>query len=111
MLCTLWFLLLSCIVSFSHCAQYACTHPSLSPSTHVTRVQIDRRLVDYIVGLDTELNELVEGSELFQPTGTCVCVCVCMFVYVCMCVCVCVCVCVCIYIYIHSKFTRGCMSE
>lgn len=32
-----------------------------------TQVEIDRRLMDYIVGLDTELNEIVDGSELFFP--------------------------------------------
>ena len=25
-------------------------------------VELDRRLMDYIVGLDTEINELVDGS-------------------------------------------------
>ncbi|ELR12202.1 ATPase, AAA domain containing protein [Acanthamoeba castellanii str. Neff] len=30
-------------------------------------VEIDRRLLDYIVGLDTELSELVDGSDLFSP--------------------------------------------
>ena len=27
-----------------------------------SQVELDRRLLDYIVGLDTELNELVDGS-------------------------------------------------
>ena len=41
-------------------------------------VELDRRLLDYIVGLDTEMNELVDGS---------VSVCVCVFVCVCMLMC------------------------
>ena len=27
-----------------------------------SQVELDRRLLDYIVGLDTEINELVDGS-------------------------------------------------
>ena len=27
-------------------------------------VELDRRLLDYIVGLDTEINELVDGSVI-----------------------------------------------
>lgn len=30
-------------------------------------VELDRRLLDYIVGLDTELNELVDGSVSESP--------------------------------------------
>ena len=35
-------------------------------------VELDRRLLDYIVGLDTELNELVDGSvsEHLVPSRT-----------------------------------------
>ena len=29
-------------------------------------VELDRRLMDYIVGLDTEINELVDGSVSFS---------------------------------------------
>lgn len=32
-----------------------------------TNVEVDRRLLDYIVGLDTELSEIVDGSDLFYP--------------------------------------------
>lgn len=31
------------------------------------RVELDRRLFDYIVGLDTEMSEVVEGSHLYLP--------------------------------------------
>ena len=31
-------------------------------------VEIDRRLLDYILGLNTELSELVDGSDLFTPS-------------------------------------------
>ena len=33
-----------------------------------SQVELDRRLLDYIVGLDTEINELVDGSvsQLFN---------------------------------------------
>lgn len=30
-------------------------------------VELDRRMLDWIVGLDTEMNELVEGSHLYKP--------------------------------------------
>lgn len=33
-----------------------------------TPVEVDRRTLDFVVGLDTELNELVEGSHLYTPT-------------------------------------------
>jgi len=33
-------------------------------------VYIDRRILDYVVGLDTEINEVVEGSNLYTPTAT-----------------------------------------
>lgn len=33
-------------------------------------VELDRRLLDYIVGLDTEMNELVDGSDLYTPEVT-----------------------------------------
>lgn len=29
-------------------------------------VELDRRMLDWIVGLDTEMNELVEGSHLYK---------------------------------------------
>lgn len=31
------------------------------------RVALDRRVLDFSVGLDTEINELVEGSDLYEP--------------------------------------------
>ncbi|KAG6551896.1 hypothetical protein Mapa_006512 [Marchantia paleacea] len=31
------------------------------------QVELDRRMLDWIVGLDTEMNELVEGSHLYTP--------------------------------------------
>ncbi|KAJ0393396.1 hypothetical protein P43SY_005410 [Pythium insidiosum] len=31
------------------------------------RVELDRRVLDWVVGLDTEINELVEGSDLYAP--------------------------------------------
>lgn len=31
------------------------------------RVELDRRVLDWVVGLDTEMNELVEGSDLYYP--------------------------------------------
>ncbi|TMW61087.1 hypothetical protein Poli38472_014548 [Pythium oligandrum] len=31
------------------------------------RVELDRRVLDWAVGLDTEINELVEGSDLYNP--------------------------------------------
>jgi hypothetical protein len=30
-------------------------------------VEIDRKLLDYLVGLDSNLNELVEGGDLSEP--------------------------------------------
>ncbi|CAJ1345461.1 unnamed protein product, partial [Effrenium voratum] len=33
-------------------------------------VHIDRRILDFVVGLDTEINEVVEGSNLYKPTAT-----------------------------------------
>lgn len=32
-----------------------------------SQVELDRRLLDYIVGLDTEINELVDGSVSSVP--------------------------------------------
>ena len=43
-------------------------------STRVTNellhsdARIDRRMVDYLVGLETEATALVEGSHLYRPT-------------------------------------------
>lgn len=31
------------------------------------RIQLDRRVLDWTVGLDSEINELVEGSDLYEP--------------------------------------------
>ncbi|CAE7905496.1 cdc48 [Symbiodinium sp. KB8] len=33
-------------------------------------VHIDRRILDFVVGLDTEINEVVEGSNLYKPSAT-----------------------------------------
>eukprot|EP00731_Ephydatia_muelleri_P000672 Em0001g672a len=33
-------------------------------------IELDRRLLDYIVGLDSEMNELVDGSDLYTPEVT-----------------------------------------
>lgn len=35
------------------------------------QVELDRRMLDWIVGLDTEMNELVEGSHLYTPKVFC----------------------------------------
>ena len=32
-----------------------------------TRVEIDRRMLDFCAGLDTEFSEIVEGSHLYFP--------------------------------------------
>ena len=39
-------------------------------------VELDRRLLDYIVGLDTEINELVDGSviKFIHPFDSTLCV-------------------------------------
>lgn len=31
------------------------------------RIALDRRILDWVVGLDSEINELVEGSDLYEP--------------------------------------------
>ena len=31
------------------------------------RITLDRRILDWVVGLDSEINELVEGSDLYEP--------------------------------------------
>ena len=31
------------------------------------RILLDRRILDWTVGLDSEINELVEGSDLYEP--------------------------------------------
>lgn len=31
------------------------------------KVEIDRRMLDFCVGLDTEFSEMVEGSHLYYP--------------------------------------------
>lgn len=31
------------------------------------RIILDRRVLDWAVGLDSEINELVEGSDLYEP--------------------------------------------
>ncbi len=33
----------------------------------VLQVEIDRRMLDFCVGLDTEFSEIVEGSHLYYP--------------------------------------------
>ena len=42
-------------------------HSSGSADLSEQRVELDRRVLDFVVGLDTEINELVEGSELYSP--------------------------------------------
>ena len=32
-----------------------------------TKVEIDRRMLDFCAGLDTEFSEIVEGSHLYFP--------------------------------------------
>lgn len=32
-----------------------------------SRISLDRRILDWTVGLDSEINELVEGSDLYEP--------------------------------------------
>ena len=43
-------------------------HSSGSADLTEQRVELDRRVLDFVVGLDTEIDELVEGSELYAPT-------------------------------------------
>lgn len=31
------------------------------------KITLDRRILDWVVGLDSEINELVEGSDLYEP--------------------------------------------
>jgi hypothetical protein len=31
------------------------------------RITLDRRVLDWAVGLDSEINELVEGSDIYEP--------------------------------------------
>ena len=38
-----------------------------SPDISVSQVEIDRRMLDFCVGLDTEFSEIVEGSHLYFP--------------------------------------------
>ena len=33
-----------------------------------TLAEIDRRMLDFVVGLDTEFSELMDGSHLYTPT-------------------------------------------
>lgn len=42
-------------------------HSSGSTDLTECRVELDRRVLDFVVGLNTEINELVEGSELYSP--------------------------------------------
>ena len=44
-------------------ARWHCTSGDLVDQ----RVELDRRVLDWVVGLDTEINELVEGSDLYTP--------------------------------------------
>jgi hypothetical protein len=34
------------------------------------KMSVDRRLLDWCVGLDSEINEIVEGSDLYKPKVT-----------------------------------------
>ena len=33
----------------------------------MVKVEIDRRILDFCIGLDTEFSEIVEGSHLYYP--------------------------------------------
>jgi hypothetical protein len=35
-----------------------------------TLAEIDRRMLDFVVGLDTEFSELMDGSHLYTPQVT-----------------------------------------
>ena len=39
----------------------------LSGDTSNATVELDRRMLDFCVGLDTEFSEIVEGSHLYYP--------------------------------------------
>ena len=43
------------------------------------KMSIDRRLLDWCVGLDSEINELVEGSDLYKPKVNLSQVCICVY--------------------------------
>ncbi len=39
----------------------------LSNFMFYSQVEVDRRMLDFCVGLDTEFSEIVEGSHLYYP--------------------------------------------
>ena len=53
---------LGCVVKcWCVCVLWMCVHDSLP------QIEIDRRMLDFCVGLDTEFSETVEGSHLYYP--------------------------------------------
>lgn len=40
----------------------------MRPDLLESECTLDRRILDFVLGLDTEINELVEGSNLYTPT-------------------------------------------
>ena len=42
-------------------------NPGLTGDLTNSKVEIDRRMLDFCVGLDTEFSEIVEGSHLYFP--------------------------------------------
>lgn len=43
---------------------------NIDPDLTTQIATLDRRMLDWIVGLDTEINEVVEGANLYTPTCT-----------------------------------------
>ena len=63
---SVYFLSLS---SISACLLSLCisTTDALFIDISLSQVEIDRRMLDFCVGLDTEFSEIVEGSHLYFP--------------------------------------------
>ncbi len=40
---------------------------SCNSCVDLCQVEVDRRMLDFCVGLDTEFSEIVEGSHLYYP--------------------------------------------
>ena len=49
------------------CIWYVCMCVCNGITELVLQVEIDRRMLDFCVGLDTEFSEIVEGSHLYYP--------------------------------------------
>ena len=51
------------------CVYMVCVHVCVCNGITelVLQVEIDRRMLDFCVGLDTEFSEIVEGSHLYYP--------------------------------------------